>query len=445
MRLEYSEGTSSKFWEASVDGKTLLVRWGRLGSAGQEKRSVFKTITEANAACASQSAAKLKKGYRQVDAPVGPAREPTLEAAMFAAPDDPSPALVYADWLQANGNPWGELITVQHALASKPKDKALKAREKKLLTALRLPSAQFVKLTWRRGLVESVHVFNERDWMDESHEVIPIVQPLFALPMCDGLKELRTGVIRWDSNTIDVPAVLECAANRPFATRLERLFVGDIPPNVDMDHHVIGDVRALSKQFPRLRWLKLHSGAATWSGKHNFEFGPLSLPALETLVIETCGLSKSRLDQVMTSTLPVLTTLELWFGDPEQDRSANAAPKQLAPLFEGRLFPKLEHLGLKNTMHSNAIVDLLIASPLAARLRSLDLSMGVLDSGGSSVLASAAARFLRLETLDVSDSFLTTADVRALTKAFTRVSVRAKGQKSHDVANPDWRYVSVSE
>ncbi len=445
MRLEFSEGTSNKFWEAAVEGKTLVVRWGRIGSTGQEKRFDFKTVTEASAELSAQSAKKLEKGYRRVDVVAGPARAPKLEAAMFAAPDEASRALVYADWLQANGNSWGELITVQHELAGKPKDKELKAREKKLLGQLPIPHSDFATVTWRRGVIDSIHVFNERDWMDETHEVIPLVQPLFELPMCGALRELRTGVIRWDSNTIDVPAVLACAAEQPFAKRLQRLFLGDIDRNVDMDHHVIGDVRAISKQFPGLVALKLHSGSATWSGKRNFEFGPLSLPKLESLVIETCGLSKGRLEQLMTSVLPSLRELELWFGDPDQDGTATATPKQLAPLFEAKLFPKLETLGLKNTIHSNEIAQQLAASPLAGRLKVIDLSMGVLDSKGAAALASSAQRFSKLERLDVSDSFLVPADRELLAAAFPKVTLVFDDQKDVEGDDPDWRYVTVSE
>ena len=43
-------------------------------------------------------------------------RNAEIEAAILAAPDDPSAYLVYADWLQGHGEPRGELITLQHAM-----------------------------------------------------------------------------------------------------------------------------------------------------------------------------------------------------------------------------------------------------------------------------------------------------------------------------------------
>ena len=57
------------------------------------------------------------------DAPAGgstgarAARNPELEQAILANPDDEAAYEVYADWLQGEGDPRGELAAVQVALA----------------------------------------------------------------------------------------------------------------------------------------------------------------------------------------------------------------------------------------------------------------------------------------------------------------------------------------
>jgi len=43
-------------------------------------------------------------------------RNAEIEAAILAAPDDEGAYLVYADWLQSQGDPRGELISLQHAM-----------------------------------------------------------------------------------------------------------------------------------------------------------------------------------------------------------------------------------------------------------------------------------------------------------------------------------------
>jgi len=35
--LEYREGTSSKFWSVTIDGRVALVRWGKIGSRGVQQ------------------------------------------------------------------------------------------------------------------------------------------------------------------------------------------------------------------------------------------------------------------------------------------------------------------------------------------------------------------------------------------------------------------------
>ena len=35
VQLEFEEGTSSKFWRARVEGKTLYVNYGKIGTTGQ--------------------------------------------------------------------------------------------------------------------------------------------------------------------------------------------------------------------------------------------------------------------------------------------------------------------------------------------------------------------------------------------------------------------------
>jgi uncharacterized protein (TIGR02996 family) len=444
MRFEFIRGTSKKFWEASVEGLEVLVRWGRLGTTGQTKRHAVRDARRARELMDSLISEKTKKGYQRVDAPAAPPREPRLEAAMFDAPDDPGPALVYADWLQAAGNPWGELIAVQHALEQGKTNKTLKAREKALLKDLPLPAKDLGTVTWKRGCLETVHLFNERDWMDDGYDVLAVVRPLFDLPMCGGLRELRTGVIRWEGNATDVPAVLAEAATRPFAKRLRRLVLGDIADSVDMDHHVIGDVRLLSKQFPNLEALTLHSGASTWSGTHNFEFGPLDLPRLRRLCVETCAMSKKRLAQVLTSALPALTELELWFGAPDRDGTARL--KDLAPLLSGTVLPRVTSLGLKNLEFSDALATALGASKLAARLERLDLSMGTLGGEGVTALCKTATSFTSLRELNVSDSYVSDDELKQLKRAFPKAAVNADDPKALDPEDEDpKRYCSVHE
>jgi predicted DNA-binding WGR domain protein len=62
-RLEFVEGTSSKFYEVEVSGNAVSVTFGRIGTAGQMQAKHFANAAEAQKHADNQIAQKLKKGY----------------------------------------------------------------------------------------------------------------------------------------------------------------------------------------------------------------------------------------------------------------------------------------------------------------------------------------------------------------------------------------------
>jgi predicted DNA-binding WGR domain protein len=72
VQLEFEEGTSSKFWRARVEGKTLYVNWGKIGTNGQTQVKELADPAVAKREYDKLVAEKRKKGY--VDAGGGAAR-----------------------------------------------------------------------------------------------------------------------------------------------------------------------------------------------------------------------------------------------------------------------------------------------------------------------------------------------------------------------------------
>ena len=62
-RFALVAGTSAKFWEVSVTGATVHVRFGRIGSAGQSQSKEFADAPTAGAHAQRLIAQKLAKGY----------------------------------------------------------------------------------------------------------------------------------------------------------------------------------------------------------------------------------------------------------------------------------------------------------------------------------------------------------------------------------------------
>jgi predicted DNA-binding WGR domain protein/cell wall assembly regulator SMI1 len=62
-RYEYSEGSSNKFWEITLQGNDVVTRYGRIGAEGQSTTKSFKDAAEAKHAYDKLIAEKTKKGY----------------------------------------------------------------------------------------------------------------------------------------------------------------------------------------------------------------------------------------------------------------------------------------------------------------------------------------------------------------------------------------------
>lgn len=63
VELEFEEGTSSKFWRARVEGKTLYVNYGKIGTNGQTQVKQLADHAEALKEYEKLVREKRKKGY----------------------------------------------------------------------------------------------------------------------------------------------------------------------------------------------------------------------------------------------------------------------------------------------------------------------------------------------------------------------------------------------
>jgi predicted DNA-binding WGR domain protein len=64
VHLEFEEGNSSKFWRARVEGKTLYVNYGKIGSNGQTQVKDFASADVATREYDKLVNEKRKKGYQ---------------------------------------------------------------------------------------------------------------------------------------------------------------------------------------------------------------------------------------------------------------------------------------------------------------------------------------------------------------------------------------------
>lgn len=63
LELSQEGGGAHKFYEVSVDGPVVTVRYGRIGAAGQVQTTTFPTAAKAQTAAAKKVGEKVRKGY----------------------------------------------------------------------------------------------------------------------------------------------------------------------------------------------------------------------------------------------------------------------------------------------------------------------------------------------------------------------------------------------
>jgi predicted DNA-binding WGR domain protein len=94
--LEFTDGSSHKFYEVTVEDATLTIRYGRIGDAGQSSTKTFDSSAKAQAEAQKKIAEKRKSGYtdavRGARAKVAvpkPPRVPKLQITGFQEVSEP--------------------------------------------------------------------------------------------------------------------------------------------------------------------------------------------------------------------------------------------------------------------------------------------------------------------------------------------------------------------
>lgn len=239
------------------------------------------------------------------------------------------------------------------------------------------------------------------------------------------------------------------AAHRDRLTGLRALYIGDIvQPQwmVSLIEH--GDMSVLLRHFPKLEALHIR-------GSCGLRFSALRHDGLRELVVETGNLSRDTMQSLGALALPNLERLALWTGDPQYGGNTDA--DDWAPIFSGKLFPKLRSLGVCNAMYARDAAIQLGGSPLFGQLERVDLSGGALVTSELPDVIRAMQHRPEV-VLDVRGNLLVPSGEAAVQARFPNALVTPQRLRELD---PDWyeafdwddpeldevteRYVAVSE
>lgn len=333
--------------------------------------------------------------------------EPELVASIVATPEEDGPRLVYADWLSDRGDPRGELIVVQCALAVADRDEqpvhTTSPLRDQSIALLATHRAQWLEpvldiavgnYRFRRGFIEVIDVLHPDIDAARLREACPLLRAVKTPQATVNDVFRHLDVIPLDELTlykITDTLMLHQVSEQPRLERLRRLDI----------HYQSGPLHL--SELTRLH-LPLHRLALRFDRAQPFdepallasltahpargvlrsldlahtraeELGVLErLPELEELTLTSCSPAIPALSRLA---LPRLTSLAI----------TDEALETLDPASLVAAFPALRRLRLSNTRLGDRAVRSLAASPHATRLRRLDLSNNQISAAGALALA----------------------------------------------------------
>jgi uncharacterized protein (TIGR02996 family) len=319
-----------------------------------------------------------------------------LEAAIAADVDDTDAYLVYADALQAAGDPRGELIALQHAATPKARkaERALLDKHRAhffgALAESTGPADKTIgraplHVEWHLGFFRSARLsWPERGGFDKA------LATLLALPSARFLRHLSIGATSGSDQVIYGPVAKQLARAR--LPHLRSLYLGDFEvEHWEVNWTAVGNLAPIFKAFPKLERLHVRG--------RDVVLGKLTHSALRELAIHTDGRVAPVVKALANAKLPKLERLSLDLGG-----SANTIPS-LSALFDGR-FRSLRHLALEWMGPSRGDLVALATGKTLSKLATLSLASDALTDTKLAVLATHAKRFAHLDSLDLDNNFL---------------------------------------
>ncbi len=469
-RFEFSDGESNKFWEINVEGSEYTVRYGRIGTDGQTKSKSFDSPEVARVQADKMIASKTKKGYVAVDEGGGESAgasaaaasaaaaalvsNPELEQEIESDPESSDAWQVYADWLQENGDPRGEVLALELAGDAGAASALLNKKLDVFLGPLSAHQKTYDDedtnvFSWKRGFIDGIRL-SHNYYADEEFggKLLDVLELVLAHPSARFLSEI-TFVFNNDPNEDNLQDLIDKLAERKRPT-IRKLHFGDYEycgpafetatGETEISWYGIGDLSKLWQAVPNLRTLITQCGSNESAiSDVAFELGEIDLPNLTHAEFRTGGLESVNAKAIAAAKIPSIERLDVWYGD--ENYGGDASEAEVAPLLARIDLPKLRHLGLMNCAFVDELVPLLFDSTLLKQVEALDLSMGCLSDEGAKQIAANKDKFAHLKRLNVNENYLSEEGLAALQAALP--AVWSEEQRERD--EPDERYTAVAE
>ena len=356
----------------------MFARWGR-GADVKTRTVSFKNSTAAQRELKRLISQVESLGYR----PQRSHRASTVDkliAALVADPEDDSPLEVYGDELLTVGDVRGELAALVRGGRQTQALKLVRERGADLFgAALRDVEARHVTdLEWAPGFLRRATLHEGPGRGDAMERV---ARALLASKAGELVRGLHLDVARggW------APALKALTHSGHPELLVDLKFCPCDWGKVELENVDSGDFGEQWAGLPQLRTLHLVASAGS--------LGVLELPQLRELSRRGGGFCQADVRSLKAAKLPRLERLELGF----QVDSRVAVDDVLLATF--KLGAPLQHLALRQLRLSKKALEALLASPLLARLKTLDLSDALVGEAQAQVLLDARDSLEHLEQL----------------------------------------------
>jgi uncharacterized protein (TIGR02996 family) len=349
---------------------------------------------------------KKADGYREVEPTVvrpGPVQS-SLEAAVEAAPDDPAPRKVYADWLTEQPDPIlrarGELIQLQFALEdaslASGRRQELKSREVELLEqygealcGLFAHAASQAAFAIERGWVRSIAITDT-----DKRDVLDYSRLLREWPLARLLTDLNL------PNNQPVPLLMGAA----FIPHLRRFKLGE----PDQGRGAGVELAPFLKDAVRLEQLEVF-----FTGLDMEALFAMPFPRLRELTVHGCEHQYPLEVLGANPALPRLEAVRFWPHFLRSHDSAYITASAACAFFRSPHLKSLRRVAIYQSELGDEGCAALVESGLLGQLEELDLDMGRISDEGARLLAGCPA-LPRLKRLVLTHNQLTEAGIEVL-------------------------------
>ena len=174
-------------------------------------------------------------------------------------------------------------------------------------------------------------------------------------------------------------------------------------------------------------------------GGNGLSFAGLTEHNLKKLIIETGGLDKSVVNQLMTANFPNCEHLELWLGT--DNYGGNVGVADLQPLLDGAKFPSAKYLALCNYDEADTLAIALEGAAILNRIETLDMSKGTMsDKGAEALLKNEGLKSLKM--LDLHHHWISNEMMAKLTALGIPIDLDEQEDMDEE---EDYRYVYCGE